>query len=169
MDYCLVLPYNCDPRGCWVWRVACSLFKPLCYYGLYVFCFKSTWVSCLISNYSWPLNTGGEGCWPLCRRKSVYNFWLTPKLYYSPSVPERVWLQDPPRIPNSMDAQVPYIKWYKTMHTLSSPHPRDPNQGLKILFLIHGWLNLQRQNLGIWKMDCIFILLKFVYKWTSTV
>lgn len=164
MSYCLVLPWNCDPRACWVWRVVCSLFKPLCYYSLYVFFFLSTFVPCLISNYSWPLNNTG-----LCRRKSVYNFSLTPKLDYSPSVSTRDRFQDLLPMPKSMDAQVPYIKWRRTMHTFSPPHPRATNRGLEILSLICGWLNLQTQNLRIWRADCIFIFLKFVYKWTSTV
>ena len=38
--------------------------------------------------------------------------------YHYPSVSSGDWLQKPPQIPKSMDAQVPYIKWYSTMNTV---------------------------------------------------
>lgn len=50
------------------------------------------------------------------------------------------------------DAQAPYMKQHKTMHT----HPPALNLRWKILFSIHGWLNLQMRNLVIQRADYIF-------------
>lgn len=36
-----------------------------------------------------------------------------------------------PHMPKSADAQVPYIKRQRSMHTVGSPHPRTPNHGSK--------------------------------------
>lgn len=53
-----------------------------------------------------------------------------------------------------MNAQAPYIKWHRTV---SPPHLWIPNSGLKILFSVCGWLNLQMRNPVIQRADCIFI------------
>lgn len=54
----------------------------------------------------------------------------------------------PLRIPTVVDAQVPFIKWRTTMHTIGPPHLPIPNQGSKILYLIQGWLTPQMQSQG---------------------
>lgn len=56
-----------------------------------------------------------------------------------------------------MNAQVPYIKWRRTLHTVGLPHPWIPNRRLKILFLTRGRMNPQKQNPGIQSANCIFI------------
>lgn len=33
------------------------------------------------------------------------------------------WFQDPKRISKSSNAQVPYIKWYTSMHTVETTDP----------------------------------------------
>lgn len=72
----------------------------------------------------------------------------SPKLNYShPSTGSR--FQDVTQTPKSADAQVPYIRWCRTVHTGSSPYPQ------KILFSVHGWLNPWMGNPGIWKADCL--------------
>lgn len=63
----------------------------------------------------------------------------------------------------------PYIKWCRTMDTVSPSHMRIPNHGSKLLFSICSWLYLRMQNSGIWRVDCIFIEKKPLYKWTYTV
>lgn len=52
----------------------------------------------------------------------------------SPSTPS-------PQTPKSLDAQVPYKKWHRTMHATGPPHLWVPNCRLKILFLtVTGWI-----------------------------
>ena len=43
------------------------------------------------------------------------------------------------------------------MHIVGTLHPPNHSSGWKILFFIYSWLNPQMQNLGILKVDCIFI------------
>lgn len=42
------------------------------------------------------------------------------------------WLKEPPETPKSTDAQVPYVKRRRAMHTVSPPQVKIPNHGLKI-------------------------------------
>lgn len=56
-------------------------------------------------------------------------------------IPQYLW-----GIPKSAGAQVPYIKWPKTMHTVNPPHSRIPNHKSKILYSMLSWLNLQMQT-----------------------
>lgn len=60
------------------------------------------------------------------------------------------WFWDTPPMIKSADAQVPYIKWLRTVHRVGLPHP---------------WM----KNLGIWRASCIFIEKQFLYKWTRAV
>lgn len=45
------------------------------------------------------------------------------------------WFQDTPWIRKSADAQVLYIKWQRTIHAVSPPHPWIPSHGWKILYI----------------------------------
>lgn len=46
------------------------------------------------------------------------------------------------------------------MHIVRPQHLQIPNCRSKILFLVHGWLNLRMQNLGIWKVDCMLVFIE---------
>lgn len=42
------------------------------------------------------------------------------------------WFQDnPPRIPKSVDTQMPHVQWNKTTHVVTSPHVWTPKFGSK--------------------------------------
>ena len=56
------------------------------------------------------------------------------------------WFQDPTWVPKSMDAQVPYIKWLRSTHTVSSPHLYPPNFALKTVHKV--WLS--GLSAGLW-------------------
>lgn len=43
------------------------------------------------------------------------------------SVATGAWFQNPQRIPKSMNAQVPYIKWCRSMYTVNPAHLWTPN------------------------------------------
>lgn len=51
-----------------------------------------------------------------------------------------------------MDAQIPYVKWHRTMHRVSLPHLWTPNRRWKILVVESA-----DANAGIQMADCIFI------------
>lgn len=69
----------------------------------------------------------------------------------------RGWFQDPLQLPNSVNVQVPYIKWCKTMHTVSPWLLRIYKYRWKILFSICNWLNPQIRNRGIQRAGYLFI------------
>ena len=78
---------------------------------------------------------------------SMYKLLTPPKLNYSrPSGSREGLVSGPPRIPTSMDAPVPGIKWHQTVHTVSRLQLWVPNCRSKTLFLIHGLLSLRIWN-----------------------
>lgn len=66
-----------------------------------------------------------------------------------PSVSTEGWFQDPPPIPTSAESLVPYIKWCRSMYTVSPLYLQTPNHGPKTVQ--------------------VFTEKKFAYKWTCTV
>ena len=50
------------------------------------------------------------------------------------------------------------------MHRTSPPNLHIPNRKLKILLLIHGWLNPQLQNLWVERGLTVFVEKNHVYK-----
>lgn len=85
-----------------------------------------------------------------CSKKSWYNLWLYKNL-------SSLGMCGDPANPKSVDAQIPYIKWCRTLFTANSLHPQIFNFESKIcfvlFFLIHGWLNLQMWNTGTQRAD----------------
>lgn len=61
-----------------------------------------------------------------------------------------------PQTPKCVGARVPSVKWHRTMHAVSLPHPRIPSLGLRIWFNCH-WLNWWMQNPGLQRADCLFV------------
>lgn len=45
-----------------------------------------------------------------------------------PQLSSRTWVQGTPQITESLDAQVPYIKWHKTINTVIPSYPQIPNR-----------------------------------------
>lgn len=79
--------------------------------------------------YRWPLNDEGvKGHWHLLSQ-NLYNL-TPPKLRLSLFI-HRGLVPGPPWIPKSLDAQVPYIKWHRSVHTAGSPHLWTPSHGSK--------------------------------------
>ena len=83
-------------------------------------------------------HNGGYGHQALCSRKPLYNFWL-------PKILTKVisWnLPGPLQVPNPADAQVPYIKWQRIMHTKLALHiSRSPTADWKYCFpFMVGWI-----------------------------
>lgn len=76
------------------------------------------------------------------------------------------WFQDFLWIPKLVDAQVPYIKWHRTIYAFGSLHPWIPNRRWKIWSAV-GWLH-KCKTLGYGRPS-VYLLIKFTYKWTLTV
>lgn len=76
--------------------------------------------------------------------KVTYNFWF-PQNLSCPSVFERDLFQEPPRLSQSVDAPVPYIKWCRSMHTVSPPHLRTSNLGSKT---VHVFIEIHPHRRG---------------------
>ena len=85
---------------------------------------------------------------PYTVKISVNNFWL---LKILTTVSLQHWFQDILQIPKSVDTQVPYLKWYRTMPTVGLLQLPTPNCGLKMVYLIIHWLNLWMQNPWTWR------------------
>lgn len=97
-------------------------------------------------------------------RNPCITFLISPKLNYTGALGSSGdWFQDPPWPPRSTYAQVPDIKWRRTVHRVSPPHLRIPKHRWKMLFLIHC-LNLRTRNPEVQRADCIFIETKLMCK-----
>lgn len=72
----------------------------------------------------------------------------------------------PLQLPKSADAQVPYTKWHKTVHTVSCQHLRDPqlvkNEDVKL------W-DMEGQQHIYWGENMHIFIEKSEYKWTNAV
>ena len=107
-----------------------------------------------------PWTSMGLGHWFPCCQKSACIFILlinvsTLTSQYLQGIGSSTYT--PRQISKSADVQVPYMKWSRTMNTMSPPHLQIPIRGQKILFLIHGYLNPGMQIPGVWGDDCRFV------------
>lgn len=82
---------------------------------------------------------GGLGCLPWSSGKSTFSgSFDPPKTSVIPEYPREIGVRTPPPMPKSADAQVPYIKWCRTMHAVGPLNHGFPTADQKTLF--NAWL-----------------------------
>lgn len=71
---------------------------------------------------------------------------MTPRKLHCPLVYTGVWFQNPTTDAKPTDAHVPYIKCWRSTHTVGPPHPQTPNcgsRGIQVLIEIAPAIHLE--------------------------